>query len=292
MNGALPRDDTAPDLGRHLATSGVRVWSVDYRTHTVPADASLEQLRALASWTSRVFSEDVESLAAIVRMVDPGPFYVSGFSFGAGLGYDLAARDHPMEGLVILDGAPPAPREAAGGGDPAIDVGSSRLPWTERARLLAAVLDDPAGPSPLPGFATAGAALTDIVHTARSFGGHGGLSGVEAGTTDVRALAGLLATYDRWWPRAALDGTAVTPSRTLPVLAFAAANMGPAWVARVRAGAHAFGGEAATVHELPGFGHVDVLVGRDAPRHVFEPIRRFVLAQRDSAGAQPGPRSR
>ena len=77
--------------------------------------------------------------------------------------------------------------------------------------------------------------------------------------------------------------------RPIPVLAFAAGNMGAAWLARVRAGAQAFGGDGATVHELQGYGHVDVLIGREAPRLVFEPVRRFVLAQRDAPGAQPGP---
>jgi acetyl esterase/lipase len=278
MNGALPGD--APDFRRHLATGGIRVWSVDYRTHAVPADASPDELDELADWTQTVFAQDAEALAAIARTIDPGPFFVSGFSYGASLAYRLAADGHPMAGLVVLDGVPPAPRDVARAGDPAIDVGSSRLPFDVRARLHAAVIDDPAGPSPLPGFATAGDALAEIVHSARSFGGNGGLSNVKAGTTDVRALAGLLATYDRWWPRAAAATSTATPARTVPVVAFAAANMGPEWVSRVRAGAHAFGGDAATVHELPGFGHVDVLIGRHAPWLVFEPMRRFVLAWR------------
>ena len=292
MNATSPPAGTGPDLRRHLATSGIRVWSVDYRTHAVPADASPEALAVLATWTAHVFAGDVEAIAGIVRLVDPGPFVVAGFSYGAGLAYDLAARDYPMAGLVILDGAPPGPRDAASGGSPAIDVGGSRLPWAERARLLAAVLADPAGPSPVTGFATAGDALAEIIHSARSFGGNGGLSGVKSGATDVRALAGLLATYDRWWPRAALGADAVPPMHTLPLLAFAAANMGPTWLARVRAGAHAFGGDGAAIHELPGYGHVDVLIGRDAARLVFEPVRRFVLAQRDAPGAQPGPWNR
>ena len=291
MNGTLPA--SGPDLRRHLAASGIRVWSADYRTHAVPADASPERLGVLAGWTLGVFAEDAEMLAAVARMIDPGPFFVSGFSYGAGLAYYLAAHDHPMAGLVILDGVPPAPRDHARAGDPAIDIGSSRLPFDARARLLAAVIDDPGGACPLPGFATAGDALAEIVHSARAFGGHGGLSGVKAGTTDVRALAALLATYDRWWPRAAAGtDTPTTPMRPVPVIAFAAGNMGSEWVARVRAGARTFGGDGAMVHELSGFGHVDVLIGRDAPRLVFEPVRRFVLAQSEEPGTQPGPWNR
>ncbi len=280
MNGSLPRDPSAPDLRRYLATRGVRVWSVDYRTYAVPPDATDRDLRELQAWTAGVFADDVASIATFVRTQDHGPLYVVGFSFGAGLAYRLAARGLAMDGLVILDGAPPGERGAPAGDDPAIDVGGARLPYADRQRLLAAVLDDPAGTSPVAGFANAGEALTMIVHSARAFGGDGGLSAVKAGRTDVRALAGLLATYDRWWPRATLGGDTVTPlTRTLRVLAFATTNMGPAWVDRVRAGARAFGGDDAVVHEIRGYGHVDVLVGRDAPELVFEPIRRFVTAR-------------
>ena len=287
MNGAIP-DAVAPDFRRTLAAAGVRVWSVDYRTHFVPADAAPEALDDLTPWTPTVFSGDAEALIALSRTVDTGPLYVTGFSFGAGLAYRVAAHDVRMAGLVILDGVPPEPRDDGGGGDgPAIDVGSSRLPFDLRTKLLADVLADPGGPSPVPDYPTAGAALTDIVDTSRAFGGHGGLSGVKTGSTDVRALAALLSTYDRWWPRATLAAKpAVTPGRPVRVLAFAAANMGSAWVGRVRDGARAFGGDGATVIELPGYGHVDVLIGKDAPRLVFDPIRRFV--QGEAIGVQPG----
>jgi dienelactone hydrolase len=275
MNGELPRDERAVDFRRGLARAGVRVWSVDYRTHAVPAEASADDLRALEAWNADLFADDAEAAATTARAIDRGPFYVAGFSFGAGIAYRLAARNHPMEGLVILDGMPPGER-ALEPGTPAIDVGGSRLPYAERRRLLAAVLDDPAAPSPLPGFASAGAALADIVFTTRSFGGAGGLSAAKTGVTDVRSLAALLATYDRWWPRAALGGAPVVAAGRLRILAFASTTMGPAWVTRVRAGAVAFGGDDAKVHELPGHGHVDVLIARDVDRSVVAPLLAFV----------------
>ena len=191
MNGAMP-DAVAPDVRRTLAAAGVRVWSVDYRTHFVPADATRKALETSRAWTPTVFSGDAEALVALSRTVDTGPLYVMGFSFGAGLAYRLAAHEVRMAGLVILDGAPPEPRDDDESGEPAIDVGSSRLPFDVRTKLLADVLADPGGPSPVPDYATAGAALTDIVDTSRTFGGHGGLSGVKTGGTDVRALAALL----------------------------------------------------------------------------------------------------
>src|SRR5262249_44854263 len=84
MNGVLPPDPT-PDFRREPADDDVRVWSVEYRTHAVPADAEDEELEALVPWTADVFADDVEALVAIVRTVDQGPLYVAGFSFGAGL---------------------------------------------------------------------------------------------------------------------------------------------------------------------------------------------------------------
>lgn len=280
MNGVLADDASAVDVRRELARAGIRVWSVDYRTHVVPDDADPDALEALGSWTADVFADDAEAAAAIARTIDRGPFFVAGFSYGAGIAYRLAARGAPLAGLVILDGTPPhdgasddrAPEAAL----PVIDVGGSRLPYAERRRLLAAVLADPASPSPMPGYVTAGEALADVVFTARSFGGAGGLSAAKSGVTDLRSLATLLATYDRWWPRAALGGSTVTPARRVPVLAFASTNMGPAWTSRVRDGAVAFGGPDADVRELPGWGHLDVLVGRDVDRLVAAPIRAFV----------------
>lgn len=280
MNGLLPHDPTAFDLRRDLAAHALRVWSVDYRTHAVPASASPDALATMTSWTADVFAADARAALAFVRRTDPGALDLMGFSYGAGLAYRLVAGGEPVHGLVILDGMPPDGRAAPEGNGPAIDVGGARLPWAERERLLTAVLNDPSGPSPLPGFATAGQALADVVHGARAFGGQGGLSAVKSGGTDVRALAGLFVLYDRWWPRAALQGPPVVAGAPaggpIRLLAFATTNIGDAWVARVRAGAEAFGGPAAEVHELAGYGHVDVLVGRDAPVLVARPVRRFL----------------
>jgi hypothetical protein len=190
-----------------------------------------------------------------------------------------------------LDGAPPdgAPtRERTG---PAIDVGGSRLPFAARRDLLDAVRSGPEGPSTVPGYPTAAQALADIVYTTKSFGGRGGLSAARDGVTDPLALARLLSTYDRWWPTAAMGGAAVTPTRRLPVLAFAASRMGPRWAERVAAGAHAWGGDDAAVHRLEGYGHVDVLVGRETDRLVIEPVVAFVrtLARARQERSSVGP---
>jgi pimeloyl-ACP methyl ester carboxylesterase len=280
MNGELPLTDARYDLRLYLAQAGVRTWGLDYRTHVVPPDAAPADLAALGRWTADLFADDAVWAAGFVRGADPGPIYLAGFSFGAGLAYRVAAkRNQGLAGLIILDGFAGDGRAPSGEG-PAIDVGGSRLPFADREILLERVAKDPESPSPLPGFPTAGAALSDVLFNAQSFGGQGGLANTRDNISDVVVLAKLLASYDRWWPRAALGGSDPgKPPAPLPVLAFASTQMGPSWVERVRAAATAFGGEQARVRELPRHGHLDVLVGRTAARQVFEPVRAWLEGQ-------------
>jgi pimeloyl-ACP methyl ester carboxylesterase len=279
MNGEISNTSANQDLRLYLAQAGIRTWSLDYRTHAVQPNAKEEDLQTLAGWTRERFLEDAEWATTFVRSTDPGPLYLVGFSYGAGLAYGIAARgDQPVMGLVILDGVPGGGGGSAeDGGSSAIDVGGSRLPYDERERLLQAVIRSPGGPSPVGG-GTAGSALADIVYTSPSFGGAGGLSAARNGVTDVRVLARLLDSYDRWWPRAALAGSAPGgPRRKLRVLAIASTNMGPEWVARVKDGARSYGGDKTEFRELPLHGHLDVLVGRLAPSEVYEPTRVFLM---------------
>src|SRR5262249_35496245 len=141
----------------------------------------------------------------------------------------LAAQpDRGLAGIIVLDGATATAR-SSGGGDVAIDVGGRRLPYAERQRLLDTVIADPSRPSPLPGYPSAGEALGDILYSAESFGGHGGLANTRARVSDPRVLATLLRSYDRWWPRAALDATPPEGvAQPLPVVAFASTQLGPA----------------------------------------------------------------
>jgi alpha-beta hydrolase superfamily lysophospholipase len=280
MNGELPIADPRYDLRLYLAAAGLRTWGFDYRTHAVPAAASAADLQALARWTADVFTGDAAWAIGFARNIDPGPVYVAGFSAGASFAYRVAARpDAALAGLVILDGSA-ASGQRADTPTPAIDVAGSHLPYAERERLLAAVIANPGGPSPLPGYATAGAALADVLYSAPAFGGRGGLSNARDGVSDVGLVATLLRTYDRWWPSAALAGEAPAPRAPLPVLAFASRNMGAAWVERVRASALAVGRDGAGVRELPGYGHLDVLVGRRAAQEVFEPVRAWIAGRR------------
>jgi pimeloyl-ACP methyl ester carboxylesterase len=282
MNGEIANNSANQDLRLYLAQAGIRTWSLDYRTHAVRPQASQEELQTLAGWSRERFLDDAEWATTFVRSTDPGPLYLVGFSFGASMAYGIVSRsDQPIIGLVILDGVPEGSGGAGdGSGGSAIDVAGGRLSYADRERLLAAVIRSPNGPSPVGGYATAGTALADVVYTAPSFGGQGGLSAARDGVTDVRVLARLLDSYDRWWPRAALEGSAPrAPRRKLRVLAIASGNMGPKWVERVKDGAEHFGGDRTEFRELPLHGHLDVLVGRLAPSEVYEPTRRFVMGE-------------
>ena len=272
QNGELAISNPRQDFRLYLAAAGLRTWGIDYRTHAVPPDAQPADLAVLGSWTGDVFLDDVLWATGFVRGTDKGPLYIAGFSHGGALTYRLAARpDRRLAGIIVLDGAASTARPS-GGGDVAIDVGGRRLPYAERQRLLDTVIADPARPSPLPGYPSAGAALADILYSSESFGGHGGLANTRDHVSDLSVLATLLRGYDRWWPRAALDASPPEGvPQPLPVVAFASTQLGAAWVERVKSSAHAFGGSAALVHELPGYGHLDVLVGREAARDVFEP---------------------
>jgi len=280
MNGELPIADPRNDLRIFLAARGVRTWGLDYRTHAVPPTATPEELETLSRWTADVFREDAAWAAAFVRAADGRLDHVAGFSHGAVVAYDLAARRAaPKATLVILDGALPNNREVQPGG-PAIDVAAGRLSFATRRALMDAVIANPDGPSPLPGFPSAGEALRKVLYTAQSFGGRGGLANTYDDVSDPRVLATLLRAYDRWWPRAAATSSAPTPpTEPVPVLAFASGRLGSAWRERVRTSAEAFGKGQATVIDLPAYGHLDVLVARDAARDVFASVRDWIASR-------------
>ena len=281
MNGELPMTEPRNDLRLFLAIRGVRTWGLDYRTHTVPPTASPEELATLASWTTDVFRDDAAWAAAFVRSADGRLDHIAGFSHGAVIAFDLAARRvAPEATLIILDGALPANREVQPGG-PAIDVAGGRLTYATRQALLNAVIADPDAPSPLAGYPSAGEALQKVLYAAQGFGGRGGLANTYDDVSDLRVLATLLRSYDRWWPRAAASGAAPgAPADPVPVLAFASGRIGPAWLERVRTSAVAFGKGRESVVELPDYGHLDVLVAREAAHDVFFPVFEWITAPR------------
>lgn len=80
-------------------------------------------------------------------------------------------------------------------------------------------------------------------------------------------------------------GSPVSPAlATLPVFAVANTNMGEGFRSAVEASARRFGGDTATIIVLPGWGHLDVLVGTSARDQVFAPLLRWL---RGVASAPP-----
>jgi pimeloyl-ACP methyl ester carboxylesterase len=287
MHGGLALFDAAYEFRLHLAERGFTVWSLDYRTHFVPPDTTaLDFMRA---WTSAVFLDDIAAAYDAVRTSPDTAgrgIVLAGFSRGAGFAFAHAARTPPaLRGLVILDGVAPGRmpvRRPAAAEEPAtIDVGSRRLPYPLRQALLETVIGAPDAPTGDPAAPTAGARLADILYTSAAFGGRGGLSDPRHGCADVGVLARLLADYDRYWPSAAAPETqttarGATPAPSYPVFAAASGNLGPAFGAAVEASARAVGGTRTTIVTLPRCGHLDVLVGADARRVVFEPLHDWL----------------
>ena len=274
MTSAIATTDARDDLRLYLAQAGMQTWSLDYRSHflqALPGDRPTDP----DAFTFERYVRDVEWVLAFALGVTPQRIVVAGFGDGATLAYALAAR-RPAEiaGVVAFDGV--ADGEPAGDGAAFVEGGVSPLDWAAWRRLLRTTRLGPRNPSPLAGWVTAGQALAGLLFEAPAYGGDGGLSAAKLGAADPGVLADYLATGDRWWPAGAAAGASEPRDAPLPVLAFAAGRRGPDWAARVRAAAEAFGGEAAETLELPGLGHLDVLLGTNAARSVYEPSRRWI----------------
>ncbi len=315
MNGSLAVLDERHEFRLYLARRGVVVWSLDYRTHFVPPETN--GLDYMSGWTWQVFLADAAAALEFVRRETTGPIVVAGFSLGAsfasalagnekaplvmsgdvlGSGGERAAhgiehdRHHPLAGLALLDGVAPGMLPAAGASRAmpvAIDVGSSRLSFARRQALLAAVIADAHAPSTNREFSTVGHELAHLLYTSATFGGRGGLSDALHGRADIAHAARLLASYDRFWPgaatrSAAVAGDAAEPASpaliTLPAFAVTSTNMGEGFRSAVEASARRLGGDTATIIVLPGWGHLDVLVGTSARDQVFAPFLRWLRA--------------
>lgn len=327
MNGTLAVLDERYEFRLYLARRGFVVWSLDYRTHFVPPET--DGLDFMIGWTWQVFRDDAATALEVIRQETTGPVVVAGFSLGASFASALAGngpaagsedadtpdeipdggeddRDRPLAGVALLDGVASGMLPAASARRPvpvAIDVGSSRLSFTRRQALLAAVIADAHAPSANAEFPTVGHELAYLLYTSATFGGRGGLSDALHGRADIADIARLLASYDRFWPGVATGSAAgasnpagplspasppspaspasptspVSPALpTLPVFAVVSTNMGEGFRRAVEASAQHLGGETATVIVLPGWGHLDVLVGTSARDQVFAPFLRWL----------------
>jgi pimeloyl-ACP methyl ester carboxylesterase len=309
MNGQVAVPDPDHNLWLFLARRGVEVFTLDYRTHFLPAGAPAD-LRAVRGWTLETFVEDIRAAAGKAREESGEPrVFVAGFSRGVGLAYAYACVEpEAVAGLVALDGAfkNHAPkgrydraaeaRKLEGAGTWARDV-SGRMGWEARLKLMAAAAEAPDGPALDPRYATAGAQVADVLYNAWQ---PGALANPVEGLSKPQVLARLLAGYDRYYPAVQdVDGRAIadreddpaTPLDDLwgemkaPILYFGATGMGTEWLLDGIHSAGASGSKDVTVNVLERYGHLDVLVGEYARRDVYEPVLAWMLRRAGPAAA-------
>jgi alpha/beta superfamily hydrolase len=301
MTGEIALGDEDHNLWIFLARRGVEVYALDYRTHFVPntGDSDLAFMRG---WGLEAFVEDARAAAGLARSRSGAEkLFVAGFSRGACLAYALAALEASDElaGLIVLDGSfknhspeaafdlEAALKELDTSGAYARDV-AGRLGWEKRHELMTSAATDPAGPALDPEFATVGEQVAAILYRAW---GSGALANPLDGASRVEILARLLDGYDRYTPAiqslearsiAQTDNDPRTPiddgwgEFELPVLYFGANGPGADWLLNGIYSAARSGSGDVTVHVLEGHGHLDVLVGEDSRRDVFEPALLWI----------------
>lgn len=294
MNGEIAPDDPRYSFPLYLATNGLDVWTMDYRTHFIPPETPIADLAELRGWTCELFVSDIAAASGFIRH-ETGcrKIFVAGFSRGVEFEY-LFASMYPerVAGLIALDGfiprhpARPAPRRYAD------DLGGRHLTWEKRKALIERVLSDPDGPAPIKKFKTARENLEYVLYHSAGFGGHGGLANPQGGFSDVQMLARVLLTYDRYWPAVQDTENPFTAARLtslrasrIPVVAFSSSNIAPGWHTMVAESAHSTGSNDVIVTNFPGWGHLDVLCGTQAEAKVYAPVLTWLRRHRKAASS-------
>jgi pimeloyl-ACP methyl ester carboxylesterase len=303
MNGQAAVPDEDHNLWTFLARRGVEVFTLDYRTHFVAAEGPLDA-SALRAWGLETFVEDIRAAAGKARAESGRDrLFVGGFSRGVSLAYAYACTEPAaVAGLVALDGsfknhAPQGQydraaesRKLEASGAWANDV-SGRLGWPNRQKLMIAAAANPAAPATDAKFTSIGAQVADLLYNAWR---PGGLANPVGGLSRPERLARLLAGYDRYYPAVQdVDGRSIAdraddPATALddawgelklPILYFGATGMGPEWLLNGIHSAGASGSPDVTLNVLERYGHLDVVVGEQARKDVFEPTLAWILAR-------------
>ena len=306
MNGEVALEDPKYSFQVYLAEHGIDVWSMDYRTHFIPATTAESDLAELKGWTNDLFESDIDAAAKFVSEktrnvkitpglhLAPGTFvfgglnklFVACFSRGVEFAYLYAAR-HPerVAGIIALDGfIPTRPMRAVPAGHYADDIGGEHLTYDRRYKLMQMVIDNPDQAAPIPKYKTARDNLEHVVYDAGGFfGGKGGLANPQGGFSDPVVLAKLLISYDRYWPAVQDGENPFTPellaslkSSKIPVIAFASTNFGAKWPAMAEASAKSTGAPDPSFAKFDGWGHLDVLAGTKSESEVFAPTVAWI----------------
>jgi alpha-beta hydrolase superfamily lysophospholipase len=311
MNGQVAVAGEAHNLWTFLARRGVEVFTLDYRTHFVPNDGTVETT-VLRDWDMDAFVGDIRAGARKARDESgQARLFVAGFSRGVTLAYAyVCAEPAAVAGLVALDGAfkHHAPKgqydraaeagklEASGGW--ANDV-SGKLGWDNRQRMMNAAATHPSAPAQDAKFPTIAAQVGDLLYNAWR---PGALANPVEGLSRPEILARLLAGYDRYYPAVQdVDGRSIAdrdddPGSALddawgelkiPIVYFGATGMGTEWLLNGIHSAGASGSTDVTINVLERYGHLDVVVGEHARRDVFEPTLAWILARAGSPPSSP-----
>lgn len=282
MNGELSLHDPRYSFPVYLATGGVEVWALDYRTHFVPSSATPASISDLfKGWTNEAFTADIATAASFVlKQTGAQKIFVAGFSRGVSFAYLFTAL-HPQQvaGIIALDGFIPRRASQPMPDDHAVDdLAGKNLTWEKRQFLMEAVIANPDGPAPLPKYQTAAQNLEHVVYDSKDFGGQGGLANPFDGYSTPVVLARMLVGYDRYWPAVQNYQNPFTPERRaalqaskVPVIAFASTNIATEWSNWVVESAHATGSDDVTFQVFARWGHLDVLCGTHAEAQVFAP---------------------
>lgn len=283
MNGEIALYDPRYSFPVYLATRGVDVWALDYRTHFVASTATPGEISDLFKrWTNEEFASDITTAASfILKQTGSQKIFVAGFSRGVSFAYLFTAL-HPQQvaGIIALDGFIPRRASQLPPDDHAVDdLAGKNLTWEKRQFLMEAVIANPNGPAPLPKYQTAAENLEHVVYDSKDFGGKGGLANPFDGYSSPAVLARMLVGYDRYWPAVQNYQNPFTPelrdalqASKVPVIAFASTNIAPDWSTWVGESAHATGSDDVTFQVFPKWGHLDVLCGTHAQAQVFVPI--------------------
>lgn len=287
MNGEVALENPRYSFPVYLAAHGVDVWTMDYRTHFVPAAVPVSVIApVMRRWTNELFAGDIESAAEfILNQTKSDKIFVAGFSRGVEFAY-LFAAIHPAQvrGIIALDGFLPRHPTTQQPSDRIVDdIGGAHLTYEKRRTLMQFVIDNPDGPAPIPKYKTARENLVHVVYDAKDFGGKGGLANPVDGHSDPVVLARLLIGYDRYWPAVQDYENPFTPPRLqalkaskIPVIAFSSTNIATDWPAWVYESATSTGTSNPTFTKFAGWGHLDVLCGNAAEGDVFAPTLEWL----------------
>jgi pimeloyl-ACP methyl ester carboxylesterase len=302
MNGEVALEDADHNLWLFLSAQGVDVFTLDYRTHFVPATGTAD-LASMRHWGLAAFVEDARAAAALARKEGGrARIFVAGFSRGASLAWALAATE-PADGVlgvIALDGgfkshAPKSQYDLAAEtkaweakGTWASDVSGS-LGWDTRQKMMATAAADPRGPSLDAKYATIGDQVSGILYGAWR---PGGLANPVDGLSRPQVLAKLLVGYDRYYPTLQdVEGRSIAdrdddPSTPLddawgemktPVLYFGCTGMGGDFLLNGIYTAAKSGSADVTLNVLEKYGHLDVIAGDRARAEVFEPTLLWIV---------------